>query len=310
MRGFGGMQETEMRPCVAARRLCVDMVASFRWIACMANSNHTSRAGHSPAINFIGVLLVFGFAIAARAELRLNALFSDNMVLQQDASIPVWGWADEGQTVKVSFKGQTASVVAKNGKWMVRLKNLKPGAPEVLTVSAGSQTVICTNVLVGEVWVCSGQSNMQYAMRQSHEPDKDIAGATNSQIRLFYTPMVKSDAPLTNTTASWQTLSPGAVKEFSAVAYYFGRELQARRGVPVGLIQTAWGGSPAEVWMSEDALKGNARYEREILEPGRAAFQDYQRKLAAFEKARDEAKQTGEEFKTRAPRLPWKPTEL
>src|SRR5215471_15220892 len=206
----------------------------------------------------------------ARANVRLPAIFSDNMVLQQDARVPVWGWADEGEEVTVRFRDQLSKTKAKNGKWMVKLHGLKPGGPDVLMVQ-GKNHLDFTNVLVGEVWVCSGQSNMEWPLKNSFESEADITAATNSLLRLLVVPKVKANTPQDDFKGQWKVASPETASSFSAVAYYFGRDLQQALKVPVGLIDTCWGGSPAEVWMSEEALASNPDYKRDILDAYDAA---------------------------------------
>jgi sialate O-acetylesterase len=252
----------------------------------------------------------FVAALSVRAELQLPALFSDNMVLQQGVPVTFWGWADDGDVVTVQFRGQKVSATAHNLKWSLRLRALKPGGPDTLTLSTKTQTRQLTNVLVGEVWVCSGQSNMQWPMSASFQPEADIAAGTNQSIRLFAVPRVKSDAPTVKINAAWQICSPDAVRNFTAVGYYFGRDLQAARKVPLGLIQSDWGGSPAEVWMSREALEINLRYQAEILDAYPAAQKSYQSAQAAYEKEKAETQQSGSEFKKNPPWPPWKPTEL
>jgi sialate O-acetylesterase len=204
-------------------------------------------------------------AASARAEVRLPALFSDNMVLQQGTKVPVWGWADDGEQVTVRFRGQTVRTTAEGGKWMVTLKSLKAGGPDKF-VFEGKNKIEIKNVLVGEVWVCSGQSNMELPIERSFESTNDIAASANSMLRLFKVPHVKPSEPQTDVKAAWRECGPDTLRGFSAVAYYFGRDLQKARNVPVALIETCWGGSPAEVWMSRDALAANPTYKRDILD--------------------------------------------
>jgi sialate O-acetylesterase len=201
---------------------------------------------------FSRVLVLFAaFALAANADVKLHGLFSDNMVLQRNAAVPVWGWADEGEKVTVEFSGQKVSAMARDGKWMVRLKKLKAGGgPEEMRVT-GKNSITLRNVLVGEVWIASGQSNMEWPMRASFEPETEIAKTSNGQLRLYTVPKLKANSPTNNVNSSWQLTSPASVTNFSAVAYYFGQSLQKALDVPVGLIHTSWGGSPAEVWMRE-----------------------------------------------------------
>ena len=217
------------------------------------------------------VLALFASAPFALADVRLPALFSDNMVLQRGMTVPVWGWADEGEPVTVTFRGHSEKALVKNGKWMVKFKNLKAGGPDVLTVQ-GHNKIEINNVLVGEVWICSGQSNMEWPLKSAFEGSNDIAQAENSKLRLFLVPKTKSDVPMDDVKADWKLANAQSTPGFSAVAYYFGRDLQKALGVPVGLIDTCWGGSPAEVWMSEKVLSANPEYRKDILEAYQTAL--------------------------------------
>ncbi len=255
-------------------------------------------------------LILLVAALTTRAHVQLPALFSDNMVLQQGMPVTIWGWAHEGEKVTVKFRGQTVSTTTRNLKWSVKLRPLKAGGPDTLTIGAAQNTVTLTNVLVGEVWVCSGQSNMEWPLSQAYQPEADIASATNNLIRLFRVPKAKSDSPTVKVKASWQLCSPQAVPGFSAVGYYFGRDLQAARKVPVGLIQSDWGGSPAEAWMSREALEINARYQTEVLDTYAVAEKNHRAALLAYEIEKAEAEKNKQEFKKRAPGLGWKPSEL
>lgn len=248
-------------------------------------------------------------AFSVRADVRMPALFTEHMVLQQGMSVPVWGWAAEGETVTVSFRNQRLRAIAKDGKWSVQLRRLKAGGPDTLTISGKNQIEI-RNVLVGEVWICSGQSNMEWPLRRSFEPDADIAASANARLRLFTVPKLKADQPVDDVKAQWVECGPQTVPNFSAVAYYFGRDLERALGVPVGLIHTSWGGSPAEVWMSGRALSSNPRYNEEILGGHRTAFKAYQDNLAAFEKETAELAKEGKRPTRNRPGAPWKPTEL
>ncbi len=191
----------------------------------------------------------------AEAAVKPHGLFLDNMVLQQGMKVPVWGTADPDEKITVKLQGQEVAVAAgKDGKWLAPLNSLKPGGPFELTI-AGSNTVTLKNVLVGEVWVCSGQSNMEWPMIASRNPMKDIAESKNPNIRLLRVPKVPTGKPVSDfgkdkdeTTGQWQECGPDTVGRFSAVGYFFGRDLQKTRNVPIGLIQNAWGGSAAERW--------------------------------------------------------------
>ena len=256
------------------------------------------------------ILSAFACSPALYADVKLAAVFSDNAVLQQGKLVPVWGWADEGEMVTVEFRDQKATATAKDGKWSVRLRPVKAGGPDTLTVS-GKNKIELKNVLVGEVWVCSGQSNMEWPLRLSFEPQTAIANSANPSLRLFTVPKLKADAPVADVVGRWQESNPESVTNFSAVAYFFGRELQKALGVPVGLIHTSWGGSPAEVWMSQEALEANAEYKKSILDGYAAALKNYEEALAKFEAEQAELKKEGKTSDKKPPGKPfWKPSEL
>lgn len=256
------------------------------------------------------VLSVLIATLTAHAHVQLPALFADNMVLQQGMPLPVWGYAHEGDEVTVKFRGQTVSAKTHNLKWSLELRSQKAGGPFTMTIGTKDHTVTLTNVMVGEVWVCSGQSNMEWPMSSSFQPTNDIASATNTMIRLFHVPKKKSDSPTVKIKTTWQVLSPKDVASFSAVGYYFGRDLQPARNVAIGLIESDWGGSPAEAWMSRESLEIKARYQTEILEPYPESEKKYREALSAWEKDKAEAEKDGKEFKKWAPWAPWKPSEL
>jgi sialate O-acetylesterase len=260
--------------------------------------------------------LLLTFALAARAEVKLHNLFTDDMVLQQKAPVTIWGWADADEEVTVEFRGQKVKAKNKDGKWQAKLKSLKAGGPDQLTIKAARKgqpqqtAATLSRVLVGEVWIASGQSNMEWPMRASFDADTEISKARNPQLRLYTVPKLKAESPRENIDGRWVECTPETTPGFSAVAYYFARDLQKALGVPVGIIHTSWGGSPAEVWMSRDVLAKNADYKRDILDASETAFAKYQQSLAAFKQEQEAAKKEGKEFKKQAPRAPWRATEL
>jgi len=263
-----------------------------------------------PFMNRVHLCLLLAFtAAASRADVKLHGLFTDNMVLQQGASVAIWGWADEGEQVTVQFRDQKVTTKAKDGRWMLHLKKLKAGGPNELTVT-GKNNLVLKNVLVGEVWIASGQSNMEFPLRNSFESQKDIAACGNELIRLYTVPKLKANEPTNNVHASWQECSPQSSPGFSAVAYYFARDLQKALHVPVGVIHTSWGGSPAEVWMSEKVLAANPDYKRDILDTYPASLKHFQDAVAQFDKEAAEAKAAGTTFKKNRPWATWKPAEL
>lgn len=244
-----------------------------------------------------------------RADVKLHNLFTDHMVLQRNIAVPVWGWADEGEEVTVEFRGQKVSTKAKDGKWMVKLKKLKAGGPDELKVT-GKNSITISDVLVGEVWIGSGQSNMEWPMRASAEPEQDIANSSNPHLRLFTVPKLKANTPVNNVDAKWQESGSNSVYNFSAVAYYFGSNLQKALGVPVGMIHTSWGGSPAEVWMRDEVLTSNKDYKRDIVDAFSTQIKRHEEAVAKFESEQEEAKRDGKPFNKRRPFAPWKPSEL
>jgi sialate O-acetylesterase len=251
-----------------------------------------------------------GFGFSAHADVKLPALFSENMVLQRGIYLPVWGWADEGESVTVEFRGQKDTAKTSGGKWSVTLPAQRAGGPDTLTVS-GKNKIEVKNVLVGEVWICSGQSNMEWPMRLTFEPEQSISGSANPMLRLFTVPKLKANEPVPDVKGSWGEASPKTTTNFSAVAYYFGRDLQKALGVPVGLIHTSWGGSPAEVWMKQEVLAGNPEYKTALLDGHAAAMKRYEEAQAAFEAEQAELKKQGKTSEKRPPQKPsWKPAEL
>jgi sialate O-acetylesterase len=202
------------------------------------------------------------FAVAtAGISAELNPLFQNNAVLQCGVRVPVWGTARDGEKITVTFGGQNISTVATNGAWKIWLKPMKPNAtPQALTVS-GDTTSVITNILVGEVWVASGQSNMerQLGLRGGQKPitdwEHEVAAANYPGIRQFYVPQTKSFTPQATVKGDWSVCSPETVINFTAVGYFFARDLFAARHVPIGIIHSSWGGTPAEAWTSEAALQ-------------------------------------------------------
>ena len=261
-----------------------------------------------------------GLAGLARADVKPHPLFADGAVLQREIAVPVWGTADDGEKVTVKIQDQAASTEAKDGKWLVRLKPLKAGGPFTLTI-AGKNTIELKDVLVGEVWVCSGQSNMAMTMNRTYEADKAIAGSKDPMLRLFSVPGKVSDEPLRDFNAkgfplqarqAWKAAEPGSVRNFSAVGYYFGRDLRKALGVPVGLINSSVGGTPAEAWTSRQALESNPEFksvfaaDAQMLKNYPMVLEHYETALTKYKEEAAEAKKKGEEPK-QAPRRPLGP---
>jgi len=214
-------------------------------------------------IVFALILALVG--LRAWATVKPNALFSDNAVLQQGISVPVWGTADKGERVTVTFQDQRLTATAKNGRWMVRLKPMKSGGPFTMTIS-GSNTIELKNVMVGEVWIASGQSNMQWPLSKTSDSEAAIKSAADPMLRLFTVAHVPAAQPVTEIDGAWRECTPESVADFSAVAYYFARELRKALGVPVGIIHTSWGGTRVEAWTSLRTLQSDPDFTESIAD--------------------------------------------
>jgi sialate O-acetylesterase len=221
----------------------------------------------------VTVLCLAGLAASAGAELKLPAIISDNMVIQADREIPIWGSAKPGQNVSVTLGGTSvkdeagsintaavsvsAAVTAdKSGKWMVKLgKTKRAGLLCKMTIKAGDETKTISNILVGEVWICSGQSNMQWNVRGSNNAEEEIAAAKYPKIRLFTVTRMATPEKQADCVGKWVECSPETAGGFSAVGYFFGRGLHKSLKVPVGLINTSWGGTRVEAWTDPTVVK-------------------------------------------------------
>jgi sialate O-acetylesterase len=258
----------------------------------------------------MGLVLV---AAPARADVRLPAVIGDNMVLQQGMATPVWGWADAGEQVTVSFlgKSKTAQPDA-SGKWLVKLDAAPAGGPHAMTIR-GKNQIELKNVLVGEVWLCSGQSNMQMTVLNSNNAQTEIAAANYPQIRLITVPTKGTQEPQSDFKGEWVECSPKTVGGFSAAAYFFGREVFMHVKVPVGLIHCSWGGSSCEAWVKRSLLEQDPQYapmlERfeqtvKTWDPAQAQAA-YEQQMVKWKTVAAAAKKAGKEI----PRAPRKPTD-
>ncbi|MBN8418062.1 MAG: sialate O-acetylesterase [Verrucomicrobia bacterium] len=258
-------------------------------------------------------------AVSARAELKLPAIIGDNMVLQQKQANPLWGWDAPGTEVTVKFAGQTKTAKAdEKGKWTVKLDAVPANAKPATITIKGSSTKELKNVLVGEVWICSGQSNMGFNLSSTWDADLDIAQAKDAQLRLISVPQVGTQEIQDDFKGQWEECTPTAAAQFTAVGYHFGRVLREMLGVPVGLIDNAWGGSACEAWVKRDVLEKDPRFASiiarwkqtestftpEMFEKQQA---DHKAKVASWGKARAEAIKAGKMFTVQAPRAPQNP---
>ena len=199
---------------------------------------------------WVAVLALLMGVSTAQANVRLPAIIGNNMVLQRDVPLPVWGWADAGENITVTMGENMAAVTADaTGKWKVTLPAQKTaGGPHEMII-AGKNAIKITNILIGEVWAGSGQSNMQWSVAASMNAKDEIAAANYPKIRLFMIPLIPAGTPADNVQAQWVECSPQTVPGSSAVLYFFGREIHKTLDVPVGLITTAWGGTRIQPWI-------------------------------------------------------------
>jgi sialate O-acetylesterase len=204
---------------------------------------------------FLMSVLVFLFSNTLYADVTLPYVLSDNMVLQRDVPVNIWGWAEPGEKVTVTMNGQKGSAKAtKSGEWKVQLKPLAAGGPYEMTIK-GKNSIVLKNILVGDVWMCGGQSNMEFPLSQSRNWLSDKSTLDNPNIRLFYVPKNMSMKPLQNTKETrWQVCNEESASVFSAVGYYFGKDLNKELNIPIGLINSNWGGTDIETWISLETM--------------------------------------------------------
>lgn len=261
------------------------------------------------------IFLAAGGTWQASAEVRLPQIISDHAVLQRQVPIHIWGWAAPEERIRVALHSQSQSVNANiYGEWSVWLQPEEAGGPYTLTVNgaaSGGHPLLFSDILIGDVWLASGQSNMEMPLRGFpgsaivKNSDTEIAGANQPQIRLLRVGHKVSDIPVNDIDSHWMLCTPQTAADFSAVAYFFGREIHRKEHVPIGLIDSTWGGTPIESWMSLDILGSDASLMPVFAT--RSRFADEQTRLAqveAAEKREDEAALQAHQPK---PKHPWHP---
>jgi sialate O-acetylesterase len=212
------------------------------------------------------LVLIVACSINVKGAIKLPALIGNNMVLQQNADINVWGWADAGEqvTIETSWYNNPGitTIATKEGKWKTIIKTPSAGGPHKMIITGRDYSITINNIMIGEVWVCSGQSNMDFTLRglsgwQFYKPEvrDEVAKGTFSSVRLFTVQKDTSAVPLADCKGNWSMADTNTVNDFSATAWFFGAQLNKDLGVPVGLIATAWGGTPAEVWTPVESIK-------------------------------------------------------
>jgi sialate O-acetylesterase len=254
--------------------------------------------------SYLGILILVITSSMAFAGVRLPAIFGDNMVLQRNVKVPIWGWAEIGEKVEVGFMGKTyKAVTGSDGKWSLKLGSYKAGGPYEMTVGSKTFTLTFKNILIGDVWVVSGQSNMEFGIQTEQHAADAIPKATNAQIHFFFVPKTKSLHPVYDVASSspessngkWVVCSPEALANpkwawhgFSAIGYYFAQQLRKSTGVPMGMVGTYVGGTPAQAWISEDGLKQAPTFSQyvdahqKLVDKYTEANDAYPPKLAAY----------------------------
>jgi sialate O-acetylesterase len=218
----------------------------------------TSTGPNLTTLQYISAVLLLSLsASSASAALKLNGIFGDHMILQRDMKVPVWGWADPGQSITVSFGShkQTATADAA-GKWTATLDPMSANSQgQDLVVSAGSENLKCTDVLVGEVWLCSGQSNMEWALARSDGGPEAVEKSDNPLLRLCVIPHNSQLTPQEDAQAKWAISSPKSTRTFSAIGWWMGSKLQKTLGIPVGIVASPYGGTAIQAWIPLDSLR-------------------------------------------------------
>ncbi len=263
--------------------------------------------------NTLAAVVTVVLALATQpvmAEVKVPSLFADNMVLQQGMNVPVWGWAKPGEKVSVKFAEQAVNTAAgKDGKWSLKLAPLKAGGKPSELVIVGENTLRFKNVVVGEVWLCSGQSNMAMILRSVNNAKKEIADAANyGDIRLYKMKYAPASDPKEDNRGVWSICTPASVTRFSAVAYFFGRDLNRQLKVPIALISASRGGSTVEAWTSKEKIDANAALRKVAHKWDRiAAAYDAEAVKRKLDKAVEKWKLAVAKAKADGKKLPYRP---
>lgn len=230
----------------------------------MENSELQDKKIQKTKFSMKKIFFLFGYIIAqfsAYADVQLPAIISDHMVLQQKSKIKLWGWTtnpNETVQVKVSWDTTHYKSIAKYGHWVLEINTPEATENQSISFSGSKNKLQISDVLIGEVWVFSGQSNMEWGGDQNLKESLDeMPNATNQSIRFFYIPKATADFPQEDIRAKWVVCNPEAMKSFSAIGYFFGKKLNEKLHVPMGLINSNWGGTPAEVWVPQDKVLSN-----------------------------------------------------
>lgn len=227
--------------------------------------------------------IILGAIGSGKAAIRLPAVYGSHMVIQQNAKMTFWGWAAPSEAIEISFSwnGKTEKVTAtRDAKWSIQIQTPTAGGPYTISFK-GSNTIVLEDIMVGEVWLCSGQSNMEWSsLNGNKQAIAEVPSATNPNIRFFNIPKTTASYPQDNCYAQWQRCSPEEMKSFSAVGYFFGKKLQKDLNVAIGLINSSWGGTAAEVWAPQEVIENDLEFKQALalsgvtpwwpVEPGKA----------------------------------------
>jgi sialate O-acetylesterase len=261
----------------------------------------------------------------ASAKITLPAIIGDNMVLQRGIKIPIWGWADPEETINITFQGKKFETKAlQNGKWSLKLGSYAKGGPYEMQLSSAKNNITLKNILIGDVWLASGQSNMEFGIQTEKSGPTEIVNARDSMIRLFYVPMAFSimprenmDAPASSRNGKWIVCSPEAMADtkfawhgFSAAGYYFAKEIRGHEKAPVGMIGSYKGGTPAQAWMSLEGLNQSPAFDtyinahQKLVEDLENARKHYPKKFAEYQAKLKNTDQNSSAPKPQAPQPP------
>jgi sialate O-acetylesterase len=242
-------------------------------------------------ISILCLLLLLKSNLFAQ-NIAVASIFGDGMVLQQGINVPIWGTSKPNDAVSIAFAGKIIKTNADvGGKWMVKLPVMKYGGPYEMQISTAQQNLILKDILIGEVWLASGQSNMQFRVSELNESRKEINAANYPDIRFFTVALNMSNVPLNSVKGSWKTCSPENAGSFSAVAYFFAKNLHQDKKVPVGVISSSWGATAAEAWTSRESLINHSDYKDSVLkyqklqEDWELLYQNHLKEVEAARKA-------------------------
>jgi sialate O-acetylesterase len=211
-------------------------------------------------MKFIAILIICGLSVPVFSQIKLPSVFSDNMVLQQNSEATVWGWGEPGSEIMISGswnKDTVKTKISNQADWKVKLKTPSAGGPFTISIKSNEE-VILKNIMIGEVWICSGQSNMEWSADHNlQNAAEEIKNANYPNLRLFHVKKLACETPQNNCFAKWEECSPSTMHSFSSIGYFFGRNLLQNLNIPVGIIEVAWGGTPAEVWVRKDLVESD-----------------------------------------------------